>query len=64
MHLDETNKLLHDQQLADVAPHIGDLDTFVNGKHTDAVRQCCLSLLSHNAGVERVSPVIEQSSAH
>ena len=32
--------------------------TFEDGKYTDEMRQCCMSLLSHNVGVNNVGKVI------
>lgn len=66
--LRQTVRDLH-QQLDDVIEELAQCEkgnfnensevvTFKNGKYTDAVRHCCLSLLSHNVGVERVSPII------
>ena len=32
--------------------------TFEDGKYTNAMCQCCMSLLSRNVGVSKVGPVI------
>ena len=58
--LDEANGFLQDwvENQPAIDPGSDEIETFVNGAYTDAVRQCCLSLSSHNLGVERVGPVI------
>ena len=69
---EERNKLLSDLTRADQI--ISSLDceiselaaelareqivTFEDGKYTDEMRQCCMSLLSHNVGVNNVGKVI------
>ena len=58
--LDEANEFLQEwvENQPAIDPGSDEIETFVNGAYTDAVHQCCLSLLSHNLGVERVGPVI------
>ena len=35
------------------------IETFRDGKYTDELRQCCMSLLAHNVGVHHINDVIK-----
>ena len=54
MQLDEAYRELEEH----VQQESSQILTLEDGKYTDPVRQCCLSLLSHNVGIERVTPII------
>lgn len=46
-------------QLKDVAAEASEeISTYCDGKYTDDMRQCCISLLSMNAGINNVGPII------
>lgn len=50
-----------EEQLEELSTEaVQDLETFRDGKYTDEMRQCCMSLLALNVGLNNVSPIIQE----
>ena len=58
IHLFENTVQVLEEDLQTATQESKQIKTMHNGKYTDEVRQCCMSLLSHNVGTEHISDVI------
>ena len=58
IHLFENTVQVLEEELQTATQESKQIKTMHNGKYTDEVRQCCMSLLSHNVGTEHISDVI------
>ena len=61
--LDEAEEMIItlEEELEELKEDAADeIETYCDGKYTDEMRQCCISLLSLNVGVNNVGPVVTE----